>query len=271
MLATVTGRRAKSLLHVKRWIRKGGKADSALLLPDMYKDPEGLVAGWSVGIKRQPAHCVSGGGEGIGKTRRAAREQTQPPRAHEDLLEYPLRVKGSVCLPLSFCLTRANVVIKPPAPQCRFPLSALVNRITLWKENQFPRGRKGESDWRKVHIHQRLDLTFFVPLSIFEWCFSEELMELRNDEERRGKWLLIWRISRGLLVIGSPVFREGDNLWINFRIFGYSAESRYRSSHRKLITHVDRDKVTAMVAINQKMLSDQLCYSLIVLRFMAVQ
>ena len=62
------------------------------------------TSGKRVGIKRQPAHCVSGGSEGIGKTRRMAREQMQPPRR-------PSRVSTScqrVCLSFLFVLSHSN-------------------------------------------------------------------------------------------------------------------------------------------------------------------
>lgn len=43
-LATVIACRAKFLLDVKRRNQKGRKADSALLLPDMQRDPGGVAA-----------------------------------------------------------------------------------------------------------------------------------------------------------------------------------------------------------------------------------
>lgn len=90
------------------------------------------------GTWNQTATCAlcirKRGRKRIGKTRRTAREQTQPPaRGTKTFSSIHFVSKGLPAFPLSFCLTRTNVVIKPPArPNSSFPLfGALVNRITL--------------------------------------------------------------------------------------------------------------------------------------------
>lgn len=121
---------------------------------------------------------------------------------HEDLLEYPLRVKGP--FPFSFYLARTNVVINPPAHSTSFPSLGACKQNHPLKEESISRQARRRSERREPQWKmrtQRHDWTWrfssiiniSVDALVKNWWNSRML-------SRCGKRLSIWRILRELFV-----------------------------------------------------------------------
>lgn len=229
------------------------------------------TGGRHVGIKRQPVHCASGGGEGIGKTRRTAREQTQPPgRARR-----PSRVSTScqrVCLSSPFVLSHSNKRSNQTtrAPMSSPSLGACKQNHPLEGESISPRAKMREWEDRGRRFVSTGDWTWRSSSIINIWVMLQRRIDGTQEWWRVARKMVIDLTNFARSVDACRCFAE-DNIWINFLFFGYNAESCHWLGPRKLIMPV-WDKVTTIVAINQELFSEQfLRLSLIELHFMMVQ
>lgn len=211
--------RAKSFLDVKRRIRKSGKADSALLLLIWcaQRDPEKQSRGWDAQSNGN-LRIVYSKGDKKELEKRGARHVSK--RSHRHETRRPSRVSTScqrAFLSSPFFPSHSYGHSNQTASLIR---GALVNRITLWKENQFPRGQRGGSKRIAAErfVSTELDLTFPAHYKYLNDAWTKIWWNSGIAEERKiaidltnfPRYADVCQCTRGKSVDWFP------DLWLNY-------------------------------------------------------